>query len=305
MDWPRLWRWHRDPATFEPADFDKLVRSGIRVFHPAVDLNATDPFVAARRWLQDWNGFLDSRRAEFVRIAAPADIDAAAESGRVGVVLGLQNANHFRTVEDVSLFYGLGQRISQLTYNSGNLVGAGCAARRDEGLTAFGAAVIAEMNRLGMAVDISHTGDCTSLDAIEASARPVLATHSNCRALVPRHPRCKPDYVIRRLAARGGVIGVTSIRRFVSNDEPTTIDHVLDHFDYIARLVGVEHAGIGSDNSLDGRDRGRYRMDIRGLDHPLRIYNLTEGLVRRGYTDRTIRLILGGNFRRALDAIWS
>jgi membrane dipeptidase len=106
------------------------------------------------------------------------------------------------------------------------------------------------------------------------------------------------------MAARGGVMGITSVRRFVSSREPTTLDDVLDHFDHVAGLVGVEHLGVGSDNDLDGRDRGRYRMDVRGLDHPLRIYQLTEALLRRRYTGRAIRLILGGNFRRVLADIW-
>jgi membrane dipeptidase len=158
------------------------------------------------------------------------------------------------TLDDVDLFHGLGQRVSQLTYNARNLIGNGSTERRDDGLSDYGLAVVSRMNQVGMAVDVSHSGDRTTLDAIEASTRPVLITHSNCRALVPGHPRCKTDEAIRKMAAAGGVMGITGVRMFVRAEEPTTIEHVLDHFDHVARLTSVEHVGLGSDMDLDGYD---------------------------------------------------
>ncbi len=306
LDWQKLDLWETDPDAFRAADHEKLLKSGITVFHPAVDLNSSDPFGATREWLRDWNVFLGNHPRELLRIDHAADLTRAKAERRTGIILGFQNSDHFRSPEDVPYFYSLGQRVSQLTYNAVNLVGSGCTEPKDNGLTDFGLKVIAEMNRVGMAIDVSHTGDCTTRDAIEASRRPVLITHSNCRALNP-HPRCKPDEAIRLMAAKGGVFGITGIRRFVRGDEPTTVEDVLNHFDYAARLVGVEHVGIGSDTDLDGRDHRpgtRIRMDIDGLDQPLRIYELTEGLVRRGYSNRSIHLMLGANFQRALAEIW-
>jgi len=309
LNWGRLTRWERDEGAFTQSDCRKIRSSGINVFNPAVSLPAggqEDAFRATCEWLRDWNVFLGNHPQDLMRIDVSGDLDTARAGQRIGVILGFQNSDHFRKVEDVTYFHALGQRISQLTYNARNQVGAGCTAPRDTGLTGFGGSVINEMNRLGMAVDVSHCGDCTTLDAVEASRRPVLITHANCRALNPAHPRCKPDIVIRKMAARGGVMGITGIRRFVRNQEPTTIENVLDHFDHVAELVGVEHLGIGSDNDLDGRDHNRreYRVDIKGLDHTRRMFDLTEGLVRRRYSDRSIRLILGGNFRRVLAEIW-
>ncbi len=306
LDWTKLEQWQRVPGAFKPSDFQKLRDSGINVFHPAVDLNAPDPFLAIREWMRDWNVFLSNYPKDFIRVERASDIGRAKGEGRIGIILGLQNSDHFRSLEDIEYFYNMGQRVSQLTYNSPNPIGTGCASSHDAGLTEYGAQVIATMNRLGMAVDVSHAGDCTSLDAINASKQPVLITHANCRALNPRHPRCKPDDIIRRMAARGGVMGITSIRGFVRNQEPTTIDDVLDHFDHVAQMVGIEHLGVGSDNDLDGRDRNReyQRMDISGLNNPQRIFNLTEGLVRRRYTNRDIQLVLGGNFQRVLGEIW-
>jgi membrane dipeptidase len=164
------------------------------------------------------------------------------------------------------------------------------------------------MNALGMAVDVSHCGDRTTLDAVAASRKPVLVTHSNCRALVPGSARCKTDEEIRKVAAAGGVIGVTMVRYFVSSSGPATIENVLDHVDHVAKLAGVEHVGIGSDVDLVGRDsRGRAsrKNDLDGVAYERKIYDLTEGLVRRNYSDRDIQLVLGGNFQRVLADIWA
>jgi membrane dipeptidase len=219
----------------------------------------------------------------------------------------MQNSDHFRSAADVVLFHGLGQRISQLTYNGTNLLGCGCGERRDTGLTAFGAEIVTAMNGAGMAIDVSHAGERTTLDAIAASTRPILITHSNCRALVP-HPRCKSDDVIRAMAVRGSVMGLTGIRAFVSKSEPATLEDLLDHYDHVARLVGIEHLAIGSDSDPDGRDSGvrarrRLPLEISGINHSRRIFDLTEGLLRRGYTNEHIDLILGGTARRVLSDI--
>jgi membrane dipeptidase len=137
----------------------------------------------------------------------------------------------------------------------------------------------------------------------------VLVTHSNCRKLVPNSPRCKTDEAIRRMAAKGGVMGVTMVRGFVSASAagPATIETVLDHVDHIATLVGVEHVGVGSDVDLDGRDYPAHsprKYDLDGMDYSKKIFDLTEGLVRRNYSSESIGLVLGGNFKRALSEMW-
>ena len=109
------------------------------------------------------------------------------------------------------------------------------------------------MNEVGMLVDVSHCGDRTTLDAIELSPKPIAITHSNCRAL-NNHPRLKTDEAIRKLAAKGGVMGITGVRMFVRGKEPTTIEHIVDHIDHVVKLVGIEHVGIGSDSDLNGYD---------------------------------------------------
>jgi membrane dipeptidase len=307
LDWGKLFTWYRDPGAFVENDFRKLQASGINVFHPAVEPNHRDARRAAERWLGDWDRLLRGHGCFFTRIDSISDLLLVRKQKRIGVVMGFQNSSHFETVADVDAFYRLGQRVSQLTYNERNRLGYGCMEPVDKGLTSFGAEVVGAMNEVGMTIDVSHCGDRTSLEAIAASRRPVLVTHANCRALV-HHARCKSDDVIRLLAAAGGVMGITMVRAFVSFRPAPTLDDVLDHFDHVATLVGPEHVGIGSDVDIDAADprtgRTRAAYDIRGLHPATRVFQLAEGLLRRGYSERDAELVLGGNFVRVLTETW-
>jgi membrane dipeptidase len=307
LDYRKLQVWESDPGRFRQADFVRLRDSGTTVFHPAVGYTAGDIYAESLRDIIGWNGFLAAHGEQFRRIERVADFKQAKALGKIGILIGEQNSAHFRTVEDVDRFYNLGQRVSQLTY-SGNRIGAGSSDPRDSGLSQYGVQIVERMNAVGMAVDVSHCGDRTTMDAIDASRKPVLITHSNCRALVPGMARCKTDEAITRLAAKGGVMGITMVRSFVRAGGRVTIEHVLDHVDHLAKLAGVEHAGIGSDVDLDGRDTPVHptrRFDLDGIDYAKKIYDLTEGLVSRNYSSRNIELILGGNFERALTGTWT
>jgi len=307
LNYAKLRSWEADPDGFARRDFEKLRASGITVFHPAVGFTGGDVHASSLRDITGWNKFIASHPSEFFRVDRVADFEQAKASGRIGILIGQQNSRHFRTVEDVENFYHLGQRVSQLTYDD-NEIGGGSTDPRDPGLTEYGEKIIGRMNALGMAVDVSHSDDRTTLDALNVSRKPVLVTHSNCRALVPGSARCKTDDAIRLLASKGGVIGITMVRSFVHASGRATIENVLDHIDHVARLVGVEHVGIGSDVDLDGRDariRPRKRFDLDGINYSQKIFDLTEGLVRRKYSTQDIALILGGNFQRALSTIWT
>ena len=311
-----------DPLAFTREELLAARESGIDVFHPAVGMGGPQVQLETMQHMAAYNGLVAAHPDLVMRVDSVADLDAVRESGRIGIILGVQNSEHFRTPDDVKRYYQVGQRISQLTYNTQNLIASGSTDRADGGISDFGQAIVQAMNEVGMAVDVSHCGDRTTLDAFELSAAPVLITHSNCRALAPGHPRCKTDEAIRAMAAGGGVMGVTAVRNFVRNEEPTTIEHYIDHIDHIAGLVGIEHAGVGTDADLVGYDdlppeyyeqlksgykdsyAFREKIDIEGLDHPRKMYDLTEALIRRGYSDDNIRAVLGGNFRRALGDIW-
>jgi len=323
LNFPLFGKWEANPELFDAAVFQRYKDSGINVFHIAVGLGGPNAYTSTIDFVGLWNSFLAGQDQQLMRIDSPGDLDRVKASGKVGIIIGLQNSEHFRTPNDVDAFYALGQRVSQLTYNSRNLIGDGSTERTDTGLSDFGVAIVARMNKVGMAVDVSHCGERTSIDACAVSKAPVLITHSNARALNPQHPRTKSDEAIRAMAKSGGVMGITGVRMFVKADEPTTIEHLLDHYDHVAKLIGPEHLGVGSDIDLDGYDdmpaeenrrlragyKGSYgfrdKIDIEGVDHPRRMYDLTEGLIRRKYSDEQIRGILGGNFRRVLKQIWT
>jgi membrane dipeptidase len=308
LDWPRLYAWEREPRQLGGEELARLRASGIRVFHPAVDPNERNARAAALRWMAGWNRLIDSHPQTLLRIDGAADLARLAGEDRIGLMLGFQNSNHFQSADDVAEFYRLGQRVSQLTYNERNRLGSGCTDPDPGGLSPLGATIVAAMNRQGMAIDISHCGERTSLDALAASSKPVLITHSNCRALV-HHPRCKSDAVIRAMAARGGVIGISVLPMMLAVGRPATLDDVLDQFDHVAGLVGVEHVGLGSDTDVDAIDphthRTRSGYAVRGLTHIYRVFELAEGLLRRGYSAAEVSGILGGNVQRVLTAIWS
>jgi membrane dipeptidase len=299
LNWSLLDRWQQVPAAFTAGDFLKLRSSGIDVFHPAVAFETPEAHGVALGWFKKWNRFIKEYPNYFVRVDNPDDLARAKPEGRIGIILGMQDSNHFRCADDVDAFYRMGQRLTQLTYNAGNQAGDGCKVSHDRGLTAFGGELVARMNSIGMAIDVSHCGQRTSLDAISLSSKPVLITHSNCRALAPGVARCKPDEVIQAAARKGGVLGITSVRQFVRANGRATVEDVLDHFDHAVRLVGVEHVGLGSDFDLDAHPA----YDIAGLNRCSRVYELTEGLLRRGYSNADVALMLGGNFQRALRQI--
>ena len=315
----------RDDFFDEPFDaktLDEFKASGITGFHQAIGLGGFNAKSQAMEYLARWSYYIGSQSDHFTLVDKAADLERAKSDGKVAVILGIQNADHFQKPSDVEYFYRAGLRCSQLTYNSQNFIGSGSTDRVDGGLTNFGASIIEEMNRVGMLVDVSHCAERTTMDAIEAAPKAIAITHSNCRAINP-HARNKSDEAIRMLAAKGGVMGITEVRMFVSKNEPVTVTDMAAHIDHVAKLVGIEHVGIGSDSDLNGYDdmpadqnkmlreaydqtayAFREKIDTDGFDHPLKTYDLAEELIRRGYSDENIRLVLGGNFRRLLGDTW-
>ena len=173
LDFKKLDVWRTRPASFRLSDFQRLKDSGITIFHPAVGYVEGDIYAESSADITGWDAFIDAYSEYFIRVCSPADVSRAKAEGKLGIIVGQQNSNHFRTLDDVDAFYKLGQRVSQLTYRD-NLLGGGSTDPAEKGLTAYGARVLERMNALGMAVDISHCGDRTTLDVIDASAKPVL-----------------------------------------------------------------------------------------------------------------------------------
>lgn len=243
------------------------------------------------------------------------DIRAAKRQGQVGVMLGFQNASPFE--DDLSLvevFHRLGVRVVQLTYNIQNRLGASCYDPEDSGLTRFGRSVVHEMNRLGMLVDLSHVGERTSLDAIQASERPVAITHANPRWMADV-PRNKSDHLLSALAEHDGVIGCTAYPPFIGGRE-RTLDDFCVLIERLVEQIGIDHVAIGTDltrkcisEDLAWLRNGRWRFPEPGqrLEWPrwpdwfqsaADFPNITAGLARRGFSPEQIGAVMGGNWLR-------
>jgi len=245
-----------------------------------------------------------------------SDIPLAKEEGKIAAVLQMQGTNPIESdLNLVNVYHALGVRVIQLTYNTRTLVGDGCMESGGAGLSDFGRKVVNRLNQLHIAIDLSHVGNQTCLDAINLSEQPVILSHANSRNLCDNR-RNVWDETIKEVARRGGVIGVCAFPTFLTWTETPSLEHVLRHVDYLCGLVGPEHVGLGFDFSTsDEDDYELYGYDESVYPRPPWIYpegirfyedwpNVTAGLFKRGYTEDEIRGILGLNFLRALERIW-
>jgi len=259
-------------------------------------------------------------------IRTVADIDEAYRSGRVGLVFGLEAATPIENeIDRLDVLYGLGLRQIGIAYSDANSLGSGLGETTDGGLTAFGRRAVTRMNKLGLAVDVSHSSDRTSLDVCEQSDQPIFMTHAGSR-MVWDIPRMKPDAVLKAVAETGGVIGMSAApHTTLSAAHPRhSIESVMDHFRYIVDLVGIEHVAFGPDtlygdhvqlHKVFGHLLGISRVTsgpafdpveyVDGLENPTENFaNICGWLVSNGFDDDSVRAVIGGNIYRALQDIW-
>jgi membrane dipeptidase len=274
--------------------------------------------------------FLGGRVSQAVQ---PSDIEAVKRAGRHCVYMttnGVPITQAWDSVEDelryIRVFFQLGVRMMHLTYNRRNVIGDGCGEAANAGLSDFGRAAVAEMNRQGVIVDVAHSGWRTSLEAAKASAKPMAASHTTAAAL-NNHIRSKPDDVIRAICDTGGLVGICCIPDFLGRTRD--IAAMLDHIDHVARRFGAQHVAIGTDvaytsrnaaaesRKLPRRARQRTRWEalwppgsLGGNATPEQVQSMawtnwpmfTVGLVQRGYSDSDIQNIIGGNALRVARA---
>ena len=295
--------------------FAAYKRSGLTAVHAS--LNNRNLEVALRD-LALWQGRFDRWPDRLARIVRGDQIAAAKESGRVGVLLGFQNATMVESdVRNLDTLYAAGTRCIQLTYNSRNLLGDGCTERTNAGLSDFGVVVVERMNELGISVDLSHCGEATSRDGIAVSRRPPAFTHTMCKAVYD-HVRAKSDELLKALADKGGVTGIAALGYFIGPTADTSFDDYLRHVDHAVKVAGIDHVGLASDYSIRGIEATQTRESwyvprlttfkpvynvrwppwITELDPPERFRNIAHGLAKRGYTSPQIEKILGGNWTR-------
>jgi len=268
----------------------------------------------------------DIAHQDFVTVAKTVDdILRAHKEGKVALVLCIEGAMPIENELDrIDILYGFGVRLMGLVYSESNVLGTGLKEDRDGGLTYFGRQCVERMNKLGMAVDTAHCSDQTTLDAVEASKKPVLATHVGARALW-NIKRLNPDNVLKAIADKGGLIGIEAAPHTTLTERHPAhnIESVMEHFEYIKNLVGIEHVTFGPD-TLYGDHVGLHHVFsaalsikqssankaaevpyVKGLENPTEVsWNNVRWLVKHGYSDEDIAKAIGGNVIRVLREIW-
>lgn len=313
-------------------DYEGLARSGIDIiFENFMDGISIITSSNGLKWddviLTLGMRFCDIAKQDTVFLAKTYDdLLEAKTSGRIAILPSLEAASILENeVDRVDVLYGLGIRCMGITYNEANTLGSGLTENFDGGLTKFGRKVIERMNTLGMAIDISHCGDRTSLDVIEASAAPVMITHAGARKIW-ESPRMKPDEVLLACAEKGGVIGVCAAPNTTlsaRNPNQHTIESVMEHVEYLIDLVGIDHVGLGPDTFFGDHVALQHAFDsmlslheshgnkeyeaipyVEGLENPTEaMSNMIRWMIKKNYKAQEIEKIVGGNALRVLKAI--
>ena len=237
-------------------------------------------------------------------LATKADhILKAEKDGKVAGLLSIEGGEPLLgSLAALRMFYKLGVRAMGLTWNFRNELGNGTGEKHPTGgLTDLGLSVLEEMNKLGMIVDVSHLNDQCFWDVVNNNKDVFIASHSNCRSLCS-NPRNLTDEMIKAVAEKNGVIGMNFLPHFIisreeiSHGKKANVKNLIDHVDYVAKLVGTSHIGLGSD--FDG-----IPFPPEGLEHAGKMVNITYELANRGYSEKDIKKILGENFLRVIKQV--
>lgn len=325
-----FWPWRRQGRDW--TGYEGLAASGMDAVFDNM-MNGTAMITS--KWGWKWDDIIydigmrlsDIAHQDLVVVATTTeDIVNAKRNGKVAFVISLEGAAMIENELDrLDILYGLGVRSMGIAYSEGNALGAGLKEPRDGGLTMFGRQAVKRMNQLGIAIDISHSGDQTGLDTIEYSDKPVFITHAGARSLWNSR-RLKDDDTIRACAEKGGVIGIEAApHTTITKNQPRhTLDSFMEHFEYCANLVGIDHVAFGPDllfgdhvglhDTLSealsiGSSRGQEEYPkvefVDGLENPSESFpNIIRWLVKNGYSDEDIAKAVGGNIMRVLREVW-
>lgn len=281
-----------------------------------------------------WRGIATAADSPWHPVLSAADIEKAHASGKVGLIMGWQNTKPLGDkLERIALFHQLGLRVAQLTYNDAELFGDGCLEPRNAGLSHLGLAAVEEMNRVGIAIDLSHCGERTCIDAARHSKKPVFLTHANAKA-VHNRPRNKSDVAIRAVAETGGIVGA-SIHGFMNwsgrPDEPPSLEGLVRQVRHMVDLVGIDHVAFGTDLP-SVRDPGVTQSILEmsatrftgatgefiaafgntlakrypdELNAPRLMARQTAALLKAGFQESEVEKIMGRNLLRVFGEVWA
>ena len=309
----------------DKAAIDSVRKSGITAINFTISAPTFEETIGQLAYI---DALVEQSPDVFIVVRRQSDIVRAKREGRIGIMPGFQ---YTQILEDdpsrIEMFRRLGVRIMQLTYNNRSNFGDGCLEPGNAGLSKSGLKAVRTMNDLGVAIDLSHSGYRTTSEAIAASKKPVLITHSGC-ASIYAHPRNKPDEVMKALADKGGYFGVYLMPYLVASPTVPTREHVINHVLGALNICGADHVGIGSDGAIQavalspeqkkafdediarrkqlgigapGEDRYPYVPDLNGPDH---MEIIAAELQKRGQPSSVIEKVLGANFQRIIGEIW-
>lgn len=297
--------------------FQTLKNSGITAVHATIVYHETARETLSR--FAEWNLRFEQNADLIMPIHSVSDIEKAKELGKVGIFFGAQNCS---SIDDeiglIEVMRQQGLLIMQLTYNNQSLLATGCYEQNDTGITRFGKQAITEMNRVGMIIDMSHSAERSTLEAIDLSSRPICISHAN-PTFAFEALRNKSDTVIKSLAARGGMLGFSLYPFHLPNGSQCTLEDFCQMVAKTADMVGVAHLGIGSDLCLNqpqavlewmrnGRwskamDYGEGSASNAGWPDSLPWFcgsagmeNIYNGLIRYGFSESEARQVLGENW---------
>jgi membrane dipeptidase len=282
-------------------------------------------FESMARWERD----IERHPDVLMKIRTTADLQTAKQQKTLGLIYGFQDGVGIDTdLSRVPLYHAFGLRIVQLTYNVRNMFGDGCLQPENGGLTPLGRQLVEALNAKGIIVDLAHCGQRTTADAIEHSSRPVSISHSGCRAIADR-PRSKLDTDLKRMADKGGVMGIYLMPFLTMGGQPTSHD-LIRHIEHAINVCGEDHVGIGSDLSItphvvdaeymrvhrtfvEGRIKAGIAapgedpavpMFVSDLNTPRRMERIAELLLARGHSAARVEKIIGQNFVRLMRDTW-
>ncbi|MBM09342.1 MAG: peptidase M19 [Magnetovibrio sp.] len=314
------------PLLMDKKNVSWYLDGGLTVAVPTVAIR--EPAEHVMRTIGSWHRFI-SNDDRLCLICESKDIRRAKENGQMGIVFHFQGTD---SIEDdlnlLDVFKKLGVGMVQLTYNVKNRVGDGACERTNDGLSIFGVELVKRYNELGIVVDGSHSGERTTLDAINQSTKPFVFSHANAKALYDS-PRNITDEQMRACASTGGLVGIVGFPGFLGPNCRPTLDHFIDFIDYAVELIGPDHVGLGLDYYMgmdpiipieqararydDAVSKGRWNPDIypppphhfpTSIETPRALVNLTAGLLDRGYNPDIVLKIMGGNWLRVFENVW-
>lgn len=307
---------------------DELCREMIEAGMNSITVTLCDPksyegeaYDLAMDGVLEYNRLIDSESEFWMRATTVADVDRAREEGRIAIFYLFQNSTQFgRDLDTVDVFYGLGVRSSQVTYNWQNWAGAGCDEENGSGLTRFGHELVEKMNDVGMLIDLSHAGMRTMADTIAASSEPIIISHTCCKALYD-HERNTTDENMRATAEKGGLVGITQMRPFMTRQIDDAVHYYYEHIEHAIDVAGIDHVCIGSDRDhrrlvltdeyLDelkreegeNFDRSMWPLYFEELNGPRRMETIWDGLAERGMAEDSLEKLFGTNLYRLYESV--